>query len=58
MIPGKEVIPADSTESTEQPDSGSMEQPDIGSTENTEQTTPTPKKKGTKFKDSSGSQSR
>lgn len=56
VIPGKEVIPADSTESTEQPDTGSMEQPDTGSTENTEQTTPTPKKKGTKFKDSSGSQ--
>ena len=56
VIPVKEVTPADSTESTEQPDTGSMEQSDTGSTENTEQTTPTPKKKGTKFKDSSSSQ--
>lgn len=56
VIPGKEVTPADSTESTEQPDTGSMEPQNTGSTENTEQTTPTPKKKGTKFKDSSGSQ--
>lgn len=56
VIPVKEVTPADSTESTEQPDTGSMEPQNTGSTENTEQTTPTPKKKGTKFKDSSGSQ--
>mgnify|MGYP000814646658 FL=1 len=53
VIPAKEVTPA------EQPDTGSTEkpdQPDTETTESTGQTKPTPKKKGTRFKDASGSQ--
>ena len=53
IIPVKEVTPA------EQPGTGSTEnpeQPDTETTENTDQSKPTPKKKGTRFKDASGSQ--
>lgn len=59
VIPVKEGTPAGSTENTEQTDTGSTESTkpsDTGSTENMEQTTPAPKKKGTKFKDASGNQ--
>ena len=53
VIPAKEVTPA------EQPDTGSTEKPEQPDTETTESiglTKPTPKKKGTRFKDASGSQ--
>ena len=53
IIPVKEVTPA------EQPGTGSTEKPEQPDTETTESiglTKPTPKKKGTRFKDASGSQ--
>lgn len=53
IIPVKEVTPAEQpgTGSTEKP-----EQPDTETTENTGQSKPAPKKKGTKFKDAAGNQ--
>lgn len=64
VIPVKEVTPAEKpdtglTEKPDQPGTGTTERPeqlDTETTENTEQTKPTPKKKGTRFKDASGSQ--